>query len=338
MSPERDFDYIERANGGSRGGSWDTATVVTNESEAEGFLRETGMDFDVETHPIRSPIVGDDGIYRDEVCDKDLAHWRRNRDNSLQYFGVTGPGCPTFQNMEALEMFQEVCAEENAEFHKGGTNDNGRFCWLQAKMPQSLSTLNGDEENLIFTLGWGHGGKASIKAGGTVRRMACLNMYPVIRQDMKAHPYVFVKHTLNMRSRINAGIKALRTVVGAFEQHGEMMRRLRGLQLTASSVQVVLDKAMNIKMVNGVPQRSTQSTNIQDKMFNLFESGRGYNIGAMYSGKKLLDTVAEYVTHHRSTNGMGTELEAANRYHAAVFGSGNDMVARAASVLLQRAA
>ena len=323
-----DFTSIEMASGGSRGGSWEEPT-----RSSDAFLKKTGLDWTVEAHPLHVNVVAEYGNPREVGCDEDVGHFRRNEGDSRVYLGATGPGYELFQNHEAMELLEAVCGESGAEPLKGGSKNDGKFCWLQARMPENLKILDGDEVEQLFTLFWGHGGKASIQAGGTAHRMTCLNMLPMVRRDMKSTAFFKIRHTASMKARIDDAIKALHRTSEAFKEFGKAAQAMASIRFDGARWSNLVEELVPL------PERKQgRALNIRKRLNELYHTGQGAHIPGVYgTGWGAWNAVTEYTTHERSTVGEG-EVQRLNREHASLFGSSQAINKKAAHVILRYAA
>ena len=324
-----DYTYIEKATGGSRGGSWDEATT-----DSEEFLEKCGLNWTVETHPTHALVEGDDGVTREVACKGDVGHFRLNEDGSRIYLGTTGEGCSTFQNSEAMELLDAMCEEAGAEKLKGGCKDNGGKCWTQARMPDTFDAIMGDAVQLYLTMFWGHAGQGSILVGGTGNRMVCLNQQPMIMGNLKANSLLRVRHTRNMDQRISDGVKGLLAASAAFREFGEVAKRMASISINSERWTGLLDVVAPLPAED---KRQTNAWNIRAHLTDLFEGGLGTHIpGVRGTGWGAWQAVTEYTNHHRSTNGVG-EVQRLNREHSVLFGSGNKLNVKAAQHVLSLA-
>ena len=324
-----DFTSIETASGGSRGGSWEEPTRCS-----DAFLKKTGLDWTVEAHPLHVNVVDAYGNAREVNCDEDVGHFRRNEGDSRVYLGATGPGYELFQNHEAMELLEAVCGESGAEPLKGGSKNDGKFCWLQARMPENLKILDGDEVEQLFTLFWGHGGMASIQAGGTAHRMTCLNMLPMVRRDLKGTAFFKIRHTASMKARIDDAIKALHRTSEAFEEFGKAARAMASIRFDGARWNNLVEELVPLPKEG----RATRALNIRERLNELYHTGQGSHIpGVRGTGWGAWNAVTEYTTHERSTTGEG-EVQRLNREYASLRGSGEAINKKAAHVILRYAA
>ena len=324
-----DFTSIEMASGGSRGGSWEEPTRCS-----DAFLKETGLDWTVEAHPLHVNVVDEYGNPREVNCDEDVGHFRRNGGDSRVYLGATGPGYELFQNHEAMELLEAVCGESGAEPLKGGSKNDGKFCWLQARMPENLTILDGDEVEQLFTLFWGHGGMASIQAGGTAHRMTCLNMLPMVRRDLESAAFFKIRHTASMKARIEDAIKALHRTSEAFEEFGKAARAMASIRFDGARWNNLVEELVPLPKEG----RATRALNIRERLNELYHTGQGTHIpGVWGTGWGAWNAVTEYTTHERSTSGEG-EVQRLNREYASLRGSGEALNKQAAHVILRYAA
>jgi phage/plasmid-like protein (TIGR03299 family) len=323
-----DYTSIETASGGSRGGSWEEPTRCS-----DAFLKETGLDWTVEAHPLHVNVADAYGNTREVNCDEDVGHFRRNEGDSRVYLGATGPGYELFQNHEAMELLEAVCGESGAEPLKGGSKNDGKFCWLQARMPENLKILDGDEVEQLFTLFWGHGGMASIQAGGTAHRMTCLNMLPMVRRDLKGTAFFKIRHTASMKARIEDAIKALHRTSEAFKEFGKAAQAMASIQFDGARWNDLVEELVPL------PERKQgRALNIRERLNHLYDHGEGTHIPGVYgTGWGAWNAVTEYTTHERSTTGEG-EVQRLNREHASLFGSSQALNKKAAHVILRYAA
>jgi phage/plasmid-like protein (TIGR03299 family) len=316
---DRDYTYTERATGGHRGGSWDSA------SELGSFIEKSGLGWDVRKQDTYGEVQVPDGVRVVKARGQEVYRVEHTpfEASKVIALGQVSEGYGVYQNREVLQILEQVCDQSGAEFLKGGYWDDGRKCWAQARMPETLKVLQSDELESLFTLTWGHGGASSITASAFLKRLNCLNLMPALNRERKGNLFLKVRHSRNVRDYVNRAVVSLKHTAEKFREFGELADLLANKRFTrhqfAGLVEAVQGEGKHNDDVSG------RTRNIRAEVMSCWDhpkvvAGRSRSWETENTGWHAWNAITQYTTHERSTAGTEEDDRQGNRLQAVLAG------------------
>jgi phage/plasmid-like protein (TIGR03299 family) len=246
----------------------------------------------------------------------------RDSDNSI--LGVVGPEFTPVQNSEAFGWFQPFVDSGAVTLEAAGSLREGKRVWILAKVAGlTAEPVNGDPINRFFLLAHGHDGSLAIRLGSTDVRVCCANTLSMAISGSGGR-LLKIKHTKNVTKALELVREIIDVQTMNFQATMAQMQTLARYGCDDSKLRQYVREIFS-------PEKSedpSASKTLVNKIFPLFESGRGTDIvgvrGTMYGA---FNAVTEYLTHERGRS-------ADNRVDSIWFGPGANDTNRALTVAL----
>lgn len=296
--------------------------------DADGILKATQTDYEVTKAPatvngIRIPdtfaVLGRDG---------------------QPFQSTVGERHELFQNHEVVQFGQSLidAADGHLVFVAGGYLKNGAVPWYQLEVPGEVvirqTELGNDTiKPNIFLLN-AHVGESSFLARFVSERPFCNNEIPgyIARALKDVQGTVKLRHTRNMRDRLEEARRVMRAAMGYFEAHVEEMRELDRRAMSLQEMKTFAEDLIGETQEAIEESKRTISKRTQsfrkarvDRLVELFEKGLG-NVGR--SRYDALQAVAELQDHHVIRRNPET------RFRTSVLGENDELKGRALRKLL----
>jgi len=214
------------------------------------------------------------------------------------------------QPLEILEFYRDLTEIAGFELETAGVLKEGKKFWALARTGQSATLKGRDQVNGYLLLATACDGSLATTAQFTSVRVVCQNTLSVaLSKDAGA---VKVPH----RTLFDA--KALKQQLGiAVASWDDFMQRMKALsecRVNAKTVEALLQRILTYPTANVF---GTQNTAINERalktVHGLFEGrGKGADMtSAANTAWGLVNSVTEYVDHHRGARSDGHRLDAA---------------------------
>jgi phage/plasmid-like protein (TIGR03299 family) len=232
--------------------------------------------------------------------------------------GIVGKNYHIFQNSEAFSFFDEIVGDKLAIYETAGALHGGRKVWILAKLPQDLY-IKGTEDrsNTYILLGTSHDGSQALMMMPTITRVVCNNTYTLAIQQFSVESGIKVRHTRNMKSKVDLARERLSIITKQIEDYGDQANYLASINLSKAQFKTYIetlfpdnkDAKNNTRTIN---MRNMVSLNFDD---NEFKETDGTAWAAF-------NAVTRFVDHQRSTKGSDDSDRRNNKMESVLFTTG----------------
>lgn len=226
------------------------------------------------------------------------------------------------QNSEPWDILDAVLQDEaiNADlalqYETGGVTDGGAQCYVTAKMNKPF-VIDGDDSAVYpYVFGtWRHDAQGGITFGGASTRIVCSNTAGMARGEAERANRMFsVKHTKNVRERLNDIKMAL---LGIYAEHNEfhaLAQELAQIELTEEqrkeAIETFIPMPASLLTVEG--EASVRQVNNIDRarasVMSAFNS-RTIPEAHRLTGWGVYNAMTQYLDHGRPTRGGASILD-----------------------------
>jgi phage/plasmid-like protein (TIGR03299 family) len=289
-------------------------------------IKASGLaDWTVEKRPLQ--YIGPD--FKPVVAGNGRALVRVNKPGT-EAFKVHGPeiwfanrtdGYTIVQNTEAFDWIDQY----DLKVETAGSLLDGRKVWILCPINGEFAPTPGDTHKAYLLVSNGHDGKGALVVKLVMMRVVCFNTLSwSLKENGKE---LRVGHRRNVLTKMDEFGKTIGLIEKKVSDYAELSTMLAGKRMTKGAweefaLQVVPDPVAN---ADGTPKSNTKAENKRDKLFDLFENGRG-NQGL--SAFDALNAVTEFTNYHS----VPTQNQS-KRLDSAWFGRGSDMNQQAVQVL-----
>ena len=272
---------------------------LENCTTAEDALDKAGLLWNVEAHPL---VTG-----AGKSVDTHNAIVRQDTGSVL---GVVGDRYKIVQNADACSLLDTVIADNGGNYAFGGQTGGGKRVFLQAKMPQSFDAVPGDRVDSYITVVTSHDGSSPVKTYLTPIRLWCQNRLTI---SWQSRTFDFsIRHTASAEARMIEALHVYKAGVDAFAVFEQKAKYLANKAADRAKVQRFLEDLLP-------DTGSTRVKNQQERVLNLFESGKGNNGKTMWH---LYNGATEWIDSERTS-------DSDKRLDSSLFGSGAALKAKA---------
>ncbi|WP_028008362.1 DUF932 domain-containing protein [Solimonas flava] len=282
----------------------------------EVWAREAGMDWQVLSADVRFATDASDPEQTVPFSDQKVLY----RSDSYLPLSVVSKRFQIVQPAEILEFYRDLTEIGGFQLETAGVLKEGRKLWALARTGHSAYLKGGDQVDGYLLLATACDGSMATTAQFTSVRVVCNNTLAIALGDNAGA--VKVGH----RSQFNA--QAVKRQLGiAISSWGAFMARIKAMAACAVSdatakeflTGVLASKAANSSEAVALSERTIQSVH---------ELYAGKGLGSQFSSSAgtawgLLNSVTEYVDHHRRSHSPD------HRRDAAWFGQGSAIKQRA---------
>jgi phage/plasmid-like protein (TIGR03299 family) len=280
-------------------------------------MYEGDHDYTVEMQPLVMP----DGT---TVWDKKAVV----RSDTGAYLGTVGNNYQPVQPVRIYEMVHTMLEATGGEITGVVNMHKGSVFGVVLHLATS-EYLPGDPVELNFLLLAAHNGMYGILGRALSHRLFCLNQVPSSTKLFN------LKHTRFVEGRLDVATKMLTYYDNEIDQFNTNMKQLVNFRMD--------DKLMTDFVHNVYPvakKETSRSTSIRENqiasLIQLLYTGKGLEVpGLKGTGWHAFNALTEYVNHERTTRVKDGRDETEVRFEAINFGSGNDLMQRGLSSLLE---
>ena len=311
--------------------------VITNAFPWEPICRKSYYRTDSPT----SPLV--------EATDKKIIL----RSDNHAYLGTVGVGFGVIGNADLVRMIET--ALPGARYETAGTLFGGRRVWALANLG-GFTLPKGDENKQYLMIANGHDGSFRAFMGETNTRVVCNNTLTsaIFGGEGETNEGINAyRHTKNVKARV---FDAAKGIAKARDRAAEFASTAKKLTQVAISEKQAKDFFLDLFPAPKAKGKAVETTGLLDAVLEATDSGDEL-MGELLAGSEramarhaklletmigiyasptnaggfgenlwtALNTVTEYVDHHRSTRGTDDDDRADNRFASVVWGSGNQI-------------
>lgn len=243
-----------------------------------------------------------------------------------QIFSAVGEGYTPFQNSELAELIIRVADKTDYTIHAGGSfNDGGRI-YLQLDTHNNITNLG---ENKTTVKGYAsainsHDGTTSLKWGAVNFTICCKNTFAAASRKLQNS----IRHTSNMKVKVEASIKQLMGVVEVEKSIFESFIKLSEIKVTpkiiASIVKGITEVDITLNKATAADEYSSYSINRTEELLGSISKEmkqKGETLWGLFSG------VTHYTSHVSPVNKKKTNARAESKYTGSASKIDNDAYA-----------
>jgi len=145
--------------------------VTENELTAQAALEAAGLDWNVEMKPLRVYMGHEARPQYVTVEDR----FGVIRDVDSKVLGVVGTSYVPLQNRDAFAFFDNLTDSGEAKYETAGSLRGGKWVFMTAKVPQTMSVGGVDDVDTYILLTSSHDGSRAVTAAVTPVRVVCTN-------------------------------------------------------------------------------------------------------------------------------------------------------------------
>ncbi|MBN3777321.1 DUF932 domain-containing protein [Burkholderia sp. Ac-20345] len=286
----------------------------------EVWARAAGMDWRIEEAEVRFVAAGNRSLGSIHAFPEQKVLYRSDNKAPLS---VVSARYQVVQPEEILEFYRDLTEIGGFQLETAGVLKEGRKLWALARTGQSGTLKGKDEINGYLLLATACDGSLSTTAQFTSVRVVCNNTLQIALGGDNVGA-VKVSH----RSQFDAAAvkRQLGLAVSTWDAFMARTKALSELKVTDSAAEAFLRRVLTYSTAN-LPDRETVAVNERAiKAVGQLYSGRGKGADlASASGTAwgLLNSVTEYVDHHRRARSDDHRLD------AAWFGAGSTLKQKA---------
>lgn len=220
------------------------------------------------------------------------------REDNNNVLSINGDGYNPYQNHEMMETLIRISDKSGFEIHKCGMFDDGRKVFIQLKgkdLKLGTDTIKGfltsiDSKDGSTSAGWGNSNLT----------ISCLNTF----WAGYAQLHYKVRHTANMRIKIEDLLKQLEVAVAREEQIFATIKKMSEVKIDDKVRQLVTNRLFDLKNEDKLADISTAKRNKMDRFyFDLTTElkDKDETLWGLFSG------VTRYTTHSMKNGKDNTE-------------------------------
>jgi len=254
-------------------------------------LEIAGANWEVNKYPIydgfMQPIRGYSRIVRSDKPDSTMH--------------VCKTSYEPINNKDVFSILDDVLGASQAQIERVGCIKGGKVVFMQAKMPESIEVLKGDNMDCYINAITSHDGTYLAKIFFSATRIACQNQIRALSVKGRRYRNISIRHTCNAQIKIAQagtilmdGSREWQTIK---ENAAILARKSVNREQTKAFVEKLFPKPLDTK-------KRDFNFNKRAKVMELVESGKGTDIqGVRGTAWGLLNATTEYFDHHSSVKG-----------------------------------
>jgi phage/plasmid-like protein (TIGR03299 family) len=274
----------------------------------EEAIEKAGLTWTVKKLPTYSPNLDNDEEFFGDHASMRTGHFHNWRiDNPLERgnrkftpLGAVSERYGVLQNREAFAPF-DVLLDKGYTLETAGAIQQGRKVWILAKAPDRAFVGDDviDKYAFLYT---SHDGSTGSQFRPTMIRVVCQNTIDIALASKRENSYQ-LKHTSNIKERVNQLTDKLRSMDGNVRKAIDDMNRMTEVEMTPQALDAYLEAVVPFLVTRHKKSNPEQGILVRnnakpvyDAMVRNFRHGRGNN------GKTLWDAynaVTEYYTHDK---------------------------------------
>jgi len=300
---------------------WERAGDAVNATSWQDAAQQSGLDFQVDKIPQRNELTG-------ERSDK---HFGLYRDDTFDLLSIVGAGYEVCQPA-TMFSFLDALGGEGAEYTRAGFFGSGEKIFVQMSLGEFDVLGSGDKHKKFLTGINSYDGSVSETYKTTDIRIVCRNTFDFVVKD-KSGRWVKFRHTRNAAQRRADALLLLQSAQATAATLHERFELLAQRKVNSQIVGQSIAKLFNIDLAKELTPQNAQRVEV---VHSLFESNDNDAFpefrGTAYN---LVNAFTEYADHFRDTRADGSTTAERQRAFSAIFGSGEELKAKAMEVVLE---
>lgn len=269
--------------------------LVNGVMTAQQAIEQAGLGYIVEKGDVYT-YIGDKQI----LIPEKYATYRKDTGDT---FGIVGGRYEIVQNNEAFSFFDEIVGEGAAIYETAGALGKGEKVFITAKMPECIRIEGTDDLTEVYVILTNtHDGSGAVIAGITPVRIVCNNTLNAALNNMVRK--VSIRHTTNVKSKLEQAHKVLNISHKAIEQYNELFNHLATIKVTDSQVQKLVEE-----LFKSEKNDSTRILNIRDAVKTAYFTGAGQE-NILGTGWGFYNGVTHYLSHDKAYRDESSKFEA----------------------------
>lgn len=293
--------------------------ALTGNETPQEVKEKAGLDWSVNVEPLYRKIG-------DQFVEYSLgrASVRSSDESDL---GCVGPRWTPYQNEDMFECFRPMVENGLMKWHTAGSLYNGQRVWCLCQLDLDPSEIRkGDEVRKFAMISNGHDGKLAVRIGFTPIRIVCANTLSLAHKS-KASSLIRVRHSRLVVQNVEKLRDIMNIANQEFEATADQFRMLASRDINQADLEKYVKLVFGLNLNEEI---STRQKNINSRVMELFETGRGQDVaGRTWWG--AYNAVTEYVNWEQ---GRTNE----NRMNAVWFGQSEAMLKDALTIAMTLAA
>lgn len=234
--------------------------------------------------------------WRQEYVGEPVRHRATYRVTDGSILGVVGPNYTPLQNIEAFQWFQPFLDAEECRFETAGSLKGGQRVWVLAKIQRNdMEVAKGDYVTKYILLSNSHDGSTAVRLGFTPIRVVCWNTLSMAHSN-QASQLIRIRHCSGVKDQMENVREIMNLANQQFEATAEQYRLLANRNINAADLHKYVKLVLNVKEEDD--QIKTRTRNIMERVFELFETGKGSEFGKD-TYWNAYNAVTEYLNYER---------------------------------------
>lgn len=297
-------------------------------SDVEEVLKLAAIDFEVHRRPVeyRTSLEGGTRVLPE--------HFVTVRGDTGAGLGVVGSKYEVLQNADAFTFLQDLVDKYDVTWESAGAVRDGRRVFISLRLPEAVTVdaagINDQIIPFIAALN-SHDGSSMLHVVVTPWRPVCANTERFALRD--AHTRWGVRHTRNVRDRIDEARRTLGLSVRYFEAFAAEEEALARTELAVAQFQQVIDDLWH-PPADGAPTRTRNNHGRRrEELTDLYTANANQLGHTAYAAERTITEYADWKKTIRPTGSLrGNHLAA--RATAVLEGGDDDLKSRAHRRLL----
>lgn len=209
---------------------------VPSHSDAETMIKAAGLDWEVKMRPAPGAYIDKKGKANRYVLVRMPRQDTKEREILL---GIVTNRYRPLQNVEAFRFFDPIVGDRKSSFETAGSLGQGERVWAQARMPDAMQIVRGDECHNYLLLSNTHTGDGPVSVKFTSVRVVCQNTLMLAMDDgQKAY---IVRHSKNMLLRLDELAEFLSITQKVFLKAEQEFKRLARVEMVKGRMNKYLE-------------------------------------------------------------------------------------------------
>jgi phage/plasmid-like protein (TIGR03299 family) len=268
-------------------------TTIKQVQDLDDLITQAGFDFHVEKAALYDP----------EGNELDNTFLLRRTDTHAPLNVVRGR-YQIVSNEEMLRPFHNMVKQFGARYETAGFTNNGRVCWVSAKLPDDLVVRPGDRvENRIVSMIYHDGTRRNSYCPYT-NRVFCNNQLNTLNRA--AREGYQIGHVGNYEQQLQQAYAQFQQTLEQTQQFNTQATQLAKHKMSVSQARNFLTHVFPFGQ-ESTDRSVTRANNRREQVYKLFREGAGNTGDTRWD---MLNAITEWYDHHRKTRGTRQFLSA----------------------------